>query len=90
MACRINLTQEFQQRACAAMNGLCLIALIITARGGEEDYLSRFGMAIGSQILLGVVFAPSSATAMYSLGYLLVHIWCAVHALGPNLDSPLT
>ena len=40
-------------RICLLLNGLVLAGVITSAWGSKEEYLGRFGVNLGSQVLLG-------------------------------------
>ncbi|OLP82423.1 hypothetical protein AK812_SmicGene36928 [Symbiodinium microadriaticum] len=57
---RVEVTDQFLRPLCPVLNGIIMTALVASAYVSqtERDYMARFGLCSGAQILMGVVFGP--------------------------------
>lgn len=65
---QVLMTTTFVRTLFLILNVCVLVGILMCSWASNEEYLGRFGMTLGSQILLGVVF-PSDWSARTSLCY---------------------
>ncbi|CAE7568079.1 unnamed protein product [Symbiodinium sp. CCMP2456] len=87
---RVEVTDRLLRPLCPVLNGIIMTALVASAYVSqtERDYMARFGLCSGGQILLGVVFGPRR-TITLSIGYTTSFCWSMAVTYGWNAISPL-
>ncbi|CAE7728066.1 unnamed protein product [Symbiodinium sp. CCMP2592] len=87
---RVDVTDRLLRPLCPVLNGIIMTALVTSAYVSrtERDYIARFGLCSGGQILLGVVFGPRRSIAI-SICYAISFSWSMAVTHGRTAISPL-
>ena len=61
-----------------------MVATISSGCGSKDDFLGRFGMVIGAQVLHGILFPAGAMTVVYSVLHTVLYIWATAQVHGKS------